>query len=126
MPLALQWAEKALRKALERCRTSIQNYQEELSPNPICVFLSDGENTGEEVTAAAKTLRSIPVKDGCLDVFAVGVGMQDQHFEVMKAIASRPEYAIRIDSEGVADFLGEVGGTIVEGTDIAHLAAKAR
>jgi hypothetical protein len=96
---ALEWAEEALKKSLERCR-SIPNYQEEQAPNPICVFLSDGECTGEDPSAAAK--------------------------EVMKGIASRPEYAIRIDSEGVADFLGDVGGTVVEGTDVAHLAAKAK
>jgi hypothetical protein len=126
MPLALQWAEGALRKALERCRTSIPNYQEELAPNPICVFLSDGENTGEDITAAATFLRSVPFKDGCVDVFAVGVGRQGEHFDTMRAIASRPEYAIRIDPEGVADFLGEVGGTVVEGTDVARIATKAR
>jgi hypothetical protein len=120
---ALQWAETALKKSLDRCR-NIANYQEDLAPNPICVFLSDGECTGEDPTPAAKALRSIAFKNGEVDVFAVGVGMRDEHFEVMKAIASRPEYAIRIDSEGVADFLGDVGGTVVEGTDVAHLAAK--
>jgi hypothetical protein len=122
---ALQWAERALKKSLERCR-SIPNYQEELAPNPICVFLSDGECTGEDPTPAARALRSIPFNHGEVDVFAVGVGMRDEHFEVMKAIASRPEYAIRIDSEGVADFLGDVGGTVVEGTGVAHLAARAK
>jgi len=122
---ALEWAEEALKKSLERCR-SIPNYQEEQAPNPICVFLSDGECTGEDPSVAAKALRSIAFKNGEVDVLAVGVGMRDEHFEVMKGIASRPEYAIRIDSEGVADFLGDVGGTVVEGTDVAHLAAKAK
>jgi von Willebrand factor type A domain len=125
MLLALQWAEAAVKKALERCR-SIPNYQEDLAPNPICVVLSDGECTGEDPGPAAHALRSIAFKNGEVDVFAIGVGMRDEHFEAMKAIASRPEYAIKIDSEGVADFLGDVGGTVVEGTDLAHLAAKAK
>jgi len=122
---ALQWAEGALKKSLQRCR-SMPNYQEELAPNPLCIFLSDGECTGDDPAPAAKALRSIPFKNGEVDVFAVGVGMRDEHFEVMKSIASKPEYAIQIDSEGVADFLGDVGGTVVEGTDVARLTAKAK
>jgi hypothetical protein len=120
---ALEWAAGGVKKALERCR-KISNYQEEQAPNPICVFLSDAENTGGDVTAAANALRSIPFKNGCVDVFAVGVGMQDEHFKTMTAIASRPEYAIRIDPEGIAEFLAEVHGTLVESSDVARLAAK--
>jgi hypothetical protein len=125
IPLALEWAEGALKKALERCR-KIPNYQEDQAPNPICVFISDAENTGGEVAAAATALRSIPFKGGCVDVFAVGVGMRDEHFETMTAIASRPEYAIRIDPEGIAEFLAEVHGTILESSDVARLAANKR
>jgi hypothetical protein len=125
MLLALQWADSAVKKALERCR-AIPNYQEDKAPNPVCIFLSDGESTGEDFRPAANALRSISFKNGEIDVLAAGVGMKDEHFENMKAIASRPEYAIRIDSEGVAEFLGDVGGTVVEGTDIARLASKAR
>jgi hypothetical protein len=125
MQPALQWAEQALKKSLERCR-SIKNYQEDLAPNPICVFLSDGECTGGDPAPAAHALRSISFKNGEVDVFAVGVGMRDEHFDVMKAIASRPEYAIRIAPEGVSDFLGDVGGTVVEGKAVADLATKAK
>jgi hypothetical protein len=123
IPVALAWAEGAVKKALERCR-KLPNYQEELAPNPICIFLSDAENTGGAVTAAASSLHSIPFRGGCVDVFAVGVGMQDEHFKTMTEIASRPEYAIRIDPEGIAEFLAEVHGTIVESSDVARLAAK--
>jgi hypothetical protein len=122
---ALQWAEVALKKSLERCR-SIPNFQEELAPNPICVFMSDGESTGEDPASAAKALRTIAIKNGEVDVLAVGVGMLDEHFEVMKSIASQPEYAVRIGPEGVADFLGEVAGTALEGGTVADLAAKAK
>jgi uncharacterized protein YegL len=125
MEPALRWAEGALNQSLQRCR-SIPNYQEELAPNPICVFLSDGECTGEDPASAARAVRSIPFKEGEVDVFAVGVGMRDEHFEVMKTIASRPEYAIRIDAEGVADFLGDVGNTVVVGAGAADLAARAK
>ena len=123
MAVAIKWAEDALKKALERCR-KLPSYQEEQSPNPICIFLSDAENTGGDVVAAAKALRSIPFKDGSVDVFAVGVGMLDEHFETLKSIASRPEYAIRIDPEGIAEFLAEVHGTIIDSSDVARLAAK--
>ena len=122
---ALLWAESALKKSLERCR-SIPNFQEELAPNPICVFMSDGECTGDDPALAARALRAITVKNGEVDVLAVGVGMLDEHFEVMKSIASNPEYAVRIGSEGVADFLGEVAGTALEGGNVADLAAKAK
>ena len=125
MDTALRWAERALVQSLQRCR-SVPNYQEESAPSPICVFLSDGECTGEDPAAAASSLRSVAFKDGQVDVFAVGVGMRDEHFEVMKTIASRPEYAIRIDAEGVADFLGDVGNTVVVGTGVEELAARAK
>jgi uncharacterized protein YegL len=123
---ALQWAEQALKKSLERCR-SIPNYQEDLAPNPICVFLSDGECTGDDPTSAAKALRSIAFKNGEVDVCAVGVGMRDEHFEVMKAIASKPEYAIRIGAEGIAEFLGAIGSTFVDNKgSILDVAAKSK
>ena len=122
---ALRWAETAIRKSLERCR-KLPIYQEELAPNPICVFLSDGECTGEDPIPAAKALRAIPFKDGEIDVFAVGVGLLDQHFEVMKSIASKPEYAIRIGPEGIADLLGDIGGTVFGNEDAATLVAKVK
>ena len=126
MQPALQWAETALKKSLERCR-SIPNYQEDLAPNPICVFLSDGECTGDDPAEAAKALRAIPFKGGEVEVCAVGVGMRDEHFEVMKAISSKPEFAIRIGAEGIAEFLGDIGSTFVDnrGT-IMDVAAKAK
>src|SRR5277367_201490 len=40
MLLALQWADGALKKGLDRCRKTIPNYQEELAPNPLCVVIS--------------------------------------------------------------------------------------
>lgn len=114
MPLALRWGREALEKALAACRAN-PTYNESETPNPLCIFLSDGENTGDEVTAEAAGLRSVPFGGGNVDVIAVGVGMQDAHFEVMKRIASQPEYAIRIDDDDVANFLATVGATIVEG-----------
>jgi uncharacterized protein YegL len=126
MQPALRWAETALKKSLERCR-SIPNYQEDLAPNPICVFLSDGECTGDDPTAAAKALRTISFKNGEVDVCAVGVGMHDEHFEVMKAISSKPEFAIPIGAEGIAEFLGEIGSTFVDNRgSIMDVAAKAK
>lgn len=124
MLLALKWAEGALKKSLERSR-SLPNYQEELAPNPLCVFLSDAELTGEDPKPAAVALRSIPIAGGEVDVFAVGVGMRDEDFETMRKIASREEYAVRIDAGGVADFLANVGATITEGRAVNNLAAKA-
>lgn len=122
---ALEWAEMAVKKSLERCR-NLPVYQEELAPNPICVFLSDGECTGDDPTPAAEALRAIPFKDGEIEVFAIGVGMLDEHFEVMKSIASKPEYAIRIDAEGIAELLGAVGTTVTKNQDTARLIAIAK
>ena len=120
---ALQWAEAALKKSLERCR-SIPNYREKLAPNPLCIFLSDGECTGKDPRPAAEALRAIKFEGGEVDVVAVGVGMLDEHFEMMKAIASRPGYAVRIDSGEVADFLGDVQQTVLENKEVARLAMK--
>jgi len=124
MHLALQWAKDALQQSLDRCRRDISRFQEENAPNPLCVILSDGENTGPDVTAAAQALRGVVVKNGSVDVVAVGVGMEEQHFEVMKSIASGEDLALQISAEGIADFLGEVGNTIVDSTPVARLAAR--
>jgi uncharacterized protein YegL len=120
MPIALRWAREALQKSLERCKAN-PNYREQDAPNPLCIFLSDGENTGGDVTTDAISLRSVPFHGGNVDVVAVGVEMQDSHFEVMKAIASRPEYAVRISDDEVANFLAAVDATIVDGKSLGEL-----
>ncbi|WP_263352917.1 vWA domain-containing protein [Acidicapsa acidisoli] len=126
MHFALEWAKDALQQSLERCRKEIRAFQEEKAPNPLCVLLSDGEFTGGDVMEPAKALQSISVKNGNVDVVSVGVGMEEQHFEVMRSIASRPEHAIQIDPGGIADFLSDVGSTIVDSTSVAQLVAKPR
>lgn len=126
MHLALQWAMAALQRSIERCRTEIPRYQEDLAPNPLCVFLSDGENTGPDIAAAASALHSTVWKTGRIDVFAVGVGMEEQHFETMKGIASQPEMAVQIDAQGIADFLSNVGSTLVENRPVEQIAKKPR
>lgn len=126
MRLALEWAQKALGMSLARSR-QISNYREELAPNPLIVFLSDGEDTGEDdPMVAVRVLHSCQLKDGGVDLIAVGVGMQDEHFEIMKRIASKPDYAIRIESEGIAEFLSDVASTVLQSTTVGQLAAKAR
>lgn len=126
MHLALDWAKDAVQKSLDRCRTEIRGFQEEKAPNPLCVILSDGENTGPDVSESAHALQSVRLTNGSIDVVAVGVGMGDQHFEVMKLIASRPEQAFQIDPGGIADFLSNVGSTIVDSKPVSQLAAKPR
>jgi uncharacterized protein YegL len=126
MHLALAWAKDALQKSLDRCRTEIPRFQEENAPNPLCVMLSDGQNTGLDVTAAAKALQDIAVKNGIVEVVAVGVGMEDQHFEVMKSIATGDDHALQIDPGGIADFLSNVGSTIVDSKPVSQLTAKPR
>ena len=126
MDVALQWALGALQKSFERCRTEIVRYQEALAPNPLCVVLSDGENTGPDIAAASKALHSTVWQTGHIDVVAVGVGMEDQHFETMKAIASKPDMAVQINAEGIADFLSKVGSTLVDSQPVAQIVAKRR
>ena len=75
---------------------------------------------------AVNVLHSCQVKEGSVDLIAVGVGMQDEHFEIMKRIASKPDYAIRIESEGIAEFLSEVASTVLQSTTVGQLATKAR
>jgi len=123
MAAALTWAADALTESLEASRAK-PNYREEDAPNPLCIFLSDGENTGKDVATDAQALRSIPFKGGSVDVVAVGVGMKEEHFQVMKAIASRPEYAVNIGDNDVASFLADVGATIVEGRPLATFIEK--
>jgi uncharacterized protein YegL len=120
MPRALQWARQAVEKALSECRAN-PTYNESETPNPLCVFLSDGENTGSDVAVPAAALRSVPFHGGSVDVVAVGVGMQDAHFEVMKQIASQPQYALRIDDDDIANFLATVGATVVEGRPLQEM-----
>jgi len=123
MPLALRWAAGAVTKSLDSCRTK-SNYREDETPNPLVIFLSDGENTGSDVVADAHALRSISFKGGRIEVVAVGVGMKDEHFQVMKEIASEPEYAVNINDGDVASFLADVGATIVEGRSLATFIEK--
>jgi hypothetical protein len=66
------------------------------------------------------------LKNGQIDVVAVGVGMEEQHFATMKVIASRPEMAVQINSEGIADFLSNVGSTLVDSKPVAQIVAKPR
>ena len=112
MPEALTWASEALKKALAECK-NIANYAEEGSPNPLVVFFSDGANTGGDVGAPAQALKSIPFTGGPIDVVAVGIGMDQKDFPVMEQIASRADLAVNIDPSQLAEFLADVGATVL-------------
>jgi uncharacterized protein YegL len=125
MSTALAWAAQALQKALERCR-ALSYYEENEAPNPLCVFFSDGENTGDDVEQAADALKSIAFNGGNVDVIACGIGMQSNAFAVMQKIASRPELAVNIDPEHLADFIADVEASVYKGEDPKAVADRAR
>jgi uncharacterized protein YegL len=114
MASALDWAVSAVEKALEVCRAQ-PSYDESACPPPLVVFLSDGENTGPEIEDVSQKLRSIPFRDGKISVIACGIGMQPEHFAVMKAVASNPELAVNIKPSRLAEFIAAVGATMMHG-----------
>jgi uncharacterized protein YegL len=126
MPRALEWALAALQRGLDQCRTTIVGYREEDSPPPLCLFLSDGENTGGDLTLPARALHSVPFKGGEVQVVAGGIGMEPQHFEFMKTIASRPEYAVAVAPEELAQFIAEVGLTTVTEKTVEEVVEERR
>jgi uncharacterized protein YegL len=125
MSTALEWATQSLQKALERCR-ALSYFEESDAPNPLCVFFSDGENTGGDVELAANALKSIAFKGGSVDVIACGIGMQSKDFAIMQKIASRPELAVNIDPEHLGDFIADVEASVYKGEDPKNIADRAR
>ena len=125
MPEALKWATKALQQALDRCR-ALSYYREDRAPDPLCVFFSDGENTGGDVAPIATALKSVPFKGGAVDVIACAIEMQPKDLAVMQKIASRPELSFNIDQDRLADFIAAVEASVYEGKDPATLPANFR
>jgi uncharacterized protein YegL len=124
MANALEWGAQAVQKALERCRREAPHYEEDKAPSPLCVFFSDGANTGRDVTAAAKMLKAIPFKGGAVDVVACGIEVDPSSFAVMQSIASRPDLAVNIDPASLGDFIAAVGATVVKGENPRVLTEK--
>ncbi|MGE5341798.1 MAG: vWA domain-containing protein [Candidatus Omnitrophota bacterium] len=113
MATALKWAYQAIQKSLNKCR-QVPRYIESDSPNPLVIFFSDGENSDDTATviAEAQNLKSIPFQTGEADVVAVGIGMDQSHFEIMKDIASDVDLAVNIDPDKLGDFISEAAQTI--------------
>jgi uncharacterized protein YegL len=110
MPLALNWTKEAVEAALGRCR-AITGYSEQSSPNPLCVFFSDGENTGGDVAAPARALRSVNFNGGQVDVVACGIELQPKDEQTMRAIASDPNLFINISFDKLVTFIADIGKT---------------
>jgi uncharacterized protein YegL len=125
MSTALEWAAQALRQALDRCR-SLHYFKEDESPNPLCVFFSDGENTGPDVAQSANALKSIAFRGGAVDVIACGIGMQAKDFAVMQQIASQPDLAVNIDPERLGNFIAEVEASVYAGESPKAVVDRAR
>lgn len=127
---ALTWAADAVRQALEVCRGNPQ-YREHQAPNPLVVFFSDGANYPEtsypaaNIEPAARQIKSIPHKDGNVDVVACGIGMERQDFPIMQAIASRPDLAANIDPDHLADYIAAVATSVLEGAGPEAIRDKA-
>lgn len=121
MPKALRWAAQAIQQSLDRCR-NLPNYNESQTPNPVCLFFSDGASTSREpADVAAQTIKSIPFQGGGVDVIAVGIGISQSEYPVMEGIASRPGWAVIIDPDNIGEFLATVGATYViegQGADV--------
>jgi uncharacterized protein YegL len=115
---ALEWGVKATEKAIAKCR-KLPVFDEPNTPPPVVLFLSDGNNTGKDVREAAERLCAISFQGGPVSVIACGVGMLDEHFPVMKAIASNEELAMNIRPSQLAEFLAAVSATLQK-PDVDH------
>ena len=113
MNLALEWAARATVAAIRRCHET-PGYDEARSPNPLVVILSDGQ-TGEDVSANAGILKSLPFTDGRVDVVAVGIAMEAADFPVMSKIASADDLSGNIPVTELSRFLAQVSQTLVSG-----------
>jgi uncharacterized protein YegL len=111
---ALEWVIKAITGSLAMIRASVPSYHEERTPPPVVLFFSDGENTGPDVSEAAKRIHNVPFQGDKAMVVACGIGMKPEHFEVMRSIASLPELAANIAVEQLGEFIAEVGTSAVE------------
>lgn len=113
MAKALKWANTALQKSLDKCR-QIPGFKEDDAPNPLVIFFSDGENYDDaaDIISEANNLASIAFQGGGVDVVAVGIGMEQQHFKIMQDIASDPTLAVNIDPDKLGDFISEAAQTI--------------
>jgi uncharacterized protein YegL len=113
MAAALKAVADVLGRSLTKVR-QIQGYREKDSPAPLVLFFSDGENTGGAVDAVSRQIRQVPFEGGAVQVVAVGIGMRQEHFAVMKGIASSPELAVNLDPAALPQFLADVGTTFFD------------
>ncbi len=120
MAEALRWAKEAVETALQKCR-ALPDYAENESPNPLCIFFSDGENTGSDVTQAANALKAVRFDGGQVDVVACGIGLQQKDFPTMEAIASDVSLATNISPDRLGDFIAEVTVTVFKGEQAQQL-----
>lgn len=125
MASALTWGAQAIQRSLDRCRQK-SNFRESDAPPPIVLFLSDGANTGPDISSAAAAVRNVQTTAGPIDVIACGIGMDAAAFSVMGTIASRPEFAVNIDPTRIAEFIAEAKATIDGEAPVSDLAEKAR
>jgi uncharacterized protein YegL len=113
IPAALDWARQAIEQSLQACR-ALPDYDEAQSPNPLVVLITDGENTGSDVTAPAQALKSLPFSGGQVDVVVCGVGLEPKDLATAQTIASDPALAANIRSDEIAKFFAAVTVTVIK------------
>ncbi|MGE5341799.1 MAG: vWA domain-containing protein [Candidatus Omnitrophota bacterium] len=126
MHWALEWGRSALENSLNRCRNEAPNYDEVNTPSPLCVFFSDGANTGPDVRPAAQSLKTVYFKGGQIDVVACGIGMDSGSLIVMEQISSQPDLSVNIDPDTIADFIAAVGATAMKSENPRKLVERSK
>jgi hypothetical protein len=126
--LALKWAVSALEESLDQCRRQIAHYQEQKSPNPLLMVLTDAEDIDlDSCRPYMEALAKVPIQSGALEIVAVGVEVLPKDLEVLKKIATREDYAIQIGSEDIEGFLGDFRDTFIyPQKTLEELASKRR
>lgn len=114
MVSALEWAAQATQSAIKKAEAT-SGFLAENTPNPVVYFLSDGANTGGDISAATAALKATALGGTALNVVAVGIGMLPTEFPVMQQIATTPDLAANINPVDLADFLAGVGATLQRG-----------
>ena len=111
MAAALEWAQQAVTGSLVIMRNTVSGYVEERTPAPVVILVTDGDNTDKEhdPVAAAGSLRAIHFEGDTVRVVAAGIAMQDEHFELMRRVASSPEYAVNLRLEDFGSFIASAG-----------------
>jgi len=113
MAAALDWASAATEESLTICR-QLPVYDEAASPRPLVVFVTDGGNTGLDITETANRLHSIQFKNGAVRVVACGIGLNPEHSSILCAIASAAEDAVNIKPSQLEQFIAAVGATAMK------------